>query len=345
MKVMHFHFGKDGGAEKFFVHLLNGLAERGVEQKVIIRPDRAWKKDIPASVEIIESHFRTASIDRLALPLRVRGIIERWKPDSVLGWMPKGAKLVPAVKGPLRLVRLGDYPTSLKKFRNIDIVVCNTPGIAAHVREMGWKRGIEVISNFTDPQRVAPVARATLDTPEEAFVISSMGRFVPRKGFDVLIRALAVLPEAYLWLIGDGEEEVNLRTLAEQVGVMERVRFAGWQADPRPYVAASDCFAMASSHEPLGNVVLEAWAQNIPVVSTKSEGPTWFMRDGVNGLMVDIGDHRGFAEAIARIRSDAGLRSTLVKGGARALQEQFSRAAVVEAYIRLFEGRKVVAAE
>src|SRR5690606_41243292 len=104
MKVMHFHFGKDGGAEKFFVHLLNGLAERGVEQKVIIRPDRAWKKDIPASVEIIESHFRTASIDRLALPLRGRAIIERSKPDSALGWMPTATKHVPALHGTLRLV-------------------------------------------------------------------------------------------------------------------------------------------------------------------------------------------------------------------------------------------------
>lgn len=336
MKVLHFHFGKDGGAERFFVHLLNGLAERGVEQKIVIRPDRIWKKDVPASVEIIESHFRTASIDRWALPLRVRGLIRNWKPDSVLGWMPKGAKLIPAVKGPLRLVRLGDYPTSFKKFRNIDVIVCNTPGIAAHVKAMGWTRGIEVISNFTDPERVAPVARASVDTPENAFIVSTMGRFVPRKGFDVLLRALAELPDAYLWLMGNGEEEGNLRALAQQLGVVDRVRFLGWQPDPRPYVAASDCFAMSSSHEPLGNVILEAWAQEAPVVSTRSEGPTWFMQDGVNGLMVDIGDHRGFAQAFARIREDAALRRTLVEGGTRTLEERFSRGAVVEAYMRLF---------
>ena len=46
MRVMHFHFGKDGGAERFFVHLLNGLAERGVEQRIVIRPGRNWKQKI-----------------------------------------------------------------------------------------------------------------------------------------------------------------------------------------------------------------------------------------------------------------------------------------------------------
>lgn len=339
MKVMHFHFGKDGGAERFFVHLLNGLAERGVEQKIVIRPDRAWKNNIHSSVEVIESHFRTASPDRFLLPLRVDALIKRWKPDSVLGWMPKGAKLVPGNPAPHRLVRLGDYPTTLKKFRNIDTVVCNTPGIASHVRAMGWKRGVEVISNFTDMERVAPFARSALNTPEKAFVISSMGRFVPRKGFDVLIRALAERPNAYLWLIGDGEQESNLRALAEQLGVDDRVRFAGWQKDPRPFIAASDCFAMASSHEPLGNVILEAWAQHVPVVSTRSEGPTWFMRDGDNGLMVDIGDHQGFAREIGRIQDDGEMSKKLVASGLRTLEQQFSADAVVRAYMALFASR------
>ena len=339
MRVMHFHFGKDGGAEAFFVHLLNALAERGVEQTIVIRPEREWKRDIPASVKVIESHFRTVSIDRIALPLRVSALIRQWRPDSVLGWMPKGAKLVPANPAPLRLVRLGDYPTSLAKFRNIDVVVCNTPGIARHVKDMGWTRGVEVISNFTSLERAAPVSRDALDTPQDAFVISSMGRFVPRKGFDVLIRAVAKLPGAYLWLVGAGGEEANLRTLAQQTGVADRVRFTGWQKDPRPFIAASNVFAMGSSHEPLGNVILEAWAQKVPVVSTRSEGPTWFMEDGQDGLLVEIGDHHGFADAISRIQGDAELAKALVAGSTRTLENRFSRDAIVDAYVALLGSR------
>ena len=345
MRVMHFHFGKDGGAERFFVHLLNGLAERGVEQRIVIRPGRNWKQKIDPSVEIIESHFRTASLDRILLPLRMAAMARSWKPDAILGWMPKGAKLVPNVEGPLRLTRLGDYPTTLKKFRNVDVVVCNTPGIAKHVRDMGWQRDMRVISNFTESVPAAPIARAELDTPQDAFVVSAAGRFVPRKGFDVVLRAVAKVPDAYLWLVGNGEEEGNLRKLADDLGMAERVRFAGWQPNPGAYVAASDCFAVASRHEPLGNVVLEAWAQDVPVVSTRSEGPTWFMRDGENGLLVDLDDHDAMADGIARLRNDAELATTVVAGGRRTLQERFSKEAITQAYIDLFARRDAGASD
>jgi glycosyltransferase involved in cell wall biosynthesis len=207
------------------------------------------------------------------------------------------------------------------------------------VKDMGWRREIAVISNFTEARKAVPVERASLDTPEGAFVISSMGRFVPRKGFDVLVRALARLPNAYLWLLGNGEEEANLKALAAELGVADRLRLAGWQADPGPFVAASDCFAMASSHEPLGNVVLEAWAQGVPVVATRAEGPTWFMRDGENGLMVDIGDHEGMAAAIQRLMQEPGLACALATGGERALEERFSRKAITDAYMDILRRR------
>ena len=141
-----------------------------------------------------------------------------------------------------------------------------------------------------------------------------------------------------------GEENDKLRRLADELGVADRVRFAGWQADPRPYIAASDCFAMASSHEPLGNVILEAWAQKVPVVSTRSEGPTWFMQDGVDGLLVPVGDHQAFADAFSRIRNEQGLAKTLVEGSERTLENRFSRDAVVDAYVSLLGSRRQRAA-
>lgn len=340
MKVLHFHFGKDGGAERFFVHLINGLAKAGVEQKIVIRPNRGWKKNIDPSIEVMESDFRTVSLDRILLPIRMRRLIREWKPESVLGWMPKGAKLVPDEPAPLKLVRLGDYPVSLEKFRNIDVVVCNTPGIAAHVKKLGWTRGVTVISNFTDLQKVEPAQRALLNTPDDAFVISSMGRFVPRKGFDVILRALAKLPDAIFWAIGQGEQEENLRKLADELRVTDRVRFAGWQADPRPFIAASDAFIAASSHEPLGNIVLEAWAQDVPVVSTRSEGPSWFMSDGKDGLMIDIGDADAMAQEVMRLRNDQSLAQKLVTGGRETLKRQFSEEGVVRAYMDLFGSKR-----
>lgn len=339
MKVLHFHFGKDGGAEVFFVHLVRALAERGVEQKIVIRPGRQWKSKIPSSVEVIETHYRTLSIDRIAMPFRMRALVRKWQPDCLLAWMPRAAKLAALVPARFRLARLGDYPKSLQKFLEMDGLVCNTPGIAKCVADLGWKREIKVISNFTSVEKAEPISRQRLDTPDDAFVVSAIGRFVQVKGFDVLVKAAAEVPGAYFWLVGAGEKEAELRSLADGLGISDRVRFVGWQSDPRPFVAASDCFAMPSNHEPLGNVVLEAWAQQIPVVSTRSEGPSWFVQDGTNGLLVDIKDHQGLAAAISRVRNDPDLAASLVANGTQTLEKQFSKSSIVDAYMALFGSR------
>lgn len=337
MKVSHFHFGKDGGAERFFVHLVNALARRGIEQTAVIRPNRVWRRDINAAVGVTESHFRNLSLDRVLLPRKVLRMARSSKPDALLAWAPRASELMPDYKGCIKVSRLGDYPTRLHYFKNTDVIVCNTPGIADHVRSLGWTRSVEVISNFTNTERVTPVDRRNVNTPEDAPVVMSMGRFVPRKGFALLTEAVAKLPGVYLWIAGDGEEMENVRKLAADLGVIDRVRFLGWQKDTRPYVAACDIFVMPSSHEPLGNVILEAWAQGKPVVSSRSEGPSWFMRDGDNGLLADIGDTDGFSRAIERLINDRQLTDRVVLGGQETLMGQFSEEAVANAYIELFK--------
>lgn len=339
MKVAHFHFGKEGGAERFFVHLVNALNEYGVDQKSVIRPNRSWQKDIEAASEVKLSNFRNLSTDRLLLPLYAKRLDTTWKPDVMFAWMPRACRLMPKNVSAKRVARLGDYPLRLNYFDNIDTLICNTPGIVNHVKDMGWDRGLEMISNFTYAKASNPVSRASLDTPEDAFVVTSMGRFVPRKGFDVLLEATNLHKNMYLWIIGNGEEEANLKALAKQLGVEDRVRFAGWQKDPNSFVKASNVFAAASNHEPLGNIILEAWAQGVPVVSTKSEGPSWFMSDNVDGLMVEIGDAKGFADAFEKLELDKTLCAKLVEGGKKTLEEKFSKKVITQAYINLFNNK------
>lgn len=336
MKVIHFQFGKEGGAERFFVQLVNAFARRGLEQTIVIRPGRLWRDEVHPSIDVIESNFRNLSLDRLLLPLKVKRLAETMKPNAIFSWATRASRLMPKHPSAIKLSRLGDYPTNLDYFKNTDVLVCNTPGIATHVKSMGWTRGVEVISNFTDDVRVSPIDRGALNTPESALVVMSMGRFVPRKEFPLLVSAVARIPGAYLWLAGEGDERANIEKTASELGVLDRVRFLGWQKNVRPYLAAADIFVMPSRHEPLGNVILEAWAQDRPVISTRAEGPIWFMRDGMNGLLVKIGDAEGLARAIGRLKDDAPLRDRLAAGGRETLMKQFSEAAIVDAYVKLF---------
>jgi glycosyltransferase involved in cell wall biosynthesis len=337
MRVHQYIFGKDGGAEKFFVHLVGALARRGVEQTAVMRWNRRWREDVEPHARVIQSNFRNLSADRILLPMKVLSMARKEKVDAIISWSTRGARLMPAYNGAIKLSRLGDYPTHLGYFKNSDILVCNTPGIADHVRKLGWKRGVEVISNFTDTTIVTPVSRASVNTPEGVPVVMTMGRFVRRKRFHLLIEAMVAVPDAFLWIAGDGEERAVLEALVRAHNMTDRVRFLGWQKDTRAYVAAADIFVMPSSHEPLGNVILEAWAQKKPVISSRSEGPCWFVRDGENGLLVDIDDVAGYTRAINQLIAQPQLAASIAEAGRNTLVGQFSEEAVANAYIELFK--------
>jgi glycosyltransferase involved in cell wall biosynthesis len=159
---------------------------------------------------------------------------------------------------------------------------------------------------------------------------------VRRKGFHTLIEAIDGLPNTFVWLVGDGEEHENLRNEAQNLGVLDRVRFLGWQKSPAPYLAACDVFCMPSVHEPLGNVILEAWGSGKPVVSSRSEGPTWFMKDERDGLLFDIEDAKQLRAALQRLRGNPQLIQQIADGGRATLNAQFSKQSVTDSYLKLF---------
>jgi glycosyltransferase involved in cell wall biosynthesis/GR25 family glycosyltransferase involved in LPS biosynthesis len=319
MKVLHIRFGKEGGAERFFVSLANAFGERGVEQHFIIRPSRTWEGLIEKLGPIWFNNYRYFSLSSFLLEWRVKRLIKTWQPDAVMAWMPRASRLIPNMDGPVKLTRLGDYPVHLRHFKNLDVLVGNQPGIATHSQDLGWDKPICTISNFARQVTPVPVSRGALDTPEDAFVISSAGRFVNRKGMDFLIRAAARVPNAYLWLIGEGKERDALEALAQSEGIAERTRFIGWVDEPIHYIAASDVFGITSRHEPLGNVVLEAWQAKVPVVATRSEGPSWYIVDGRNGVLTDIDDLDPFVAGLQKIKDDPAFGAKMVEGGSAQL--------------------------
>jgi glycosyltransferase involved in cell wall biosynthesis len=217
--------------------------------------------------------------------------------------------------------------------------VCNTPSIGDHVRKLGWTRGVEVISNFTDTtarHADRPCLRQHAGMRTGRY---DDGTLRPAQGFAPADQGRGGCPGVRIYgLPAMAKRWSNVRGWSSaEHGVMDRVRFLGWHKDTRPYVAAADIFVMPSSHEPLGNVILEAWAQKKPVVSSRSEGPSWFMRDGENGLLADIDDADGFSHAIERLINDRQLADRVALGGQETLMGQFSEEAVANAYIELFK--------
>src|SRR5208337_2463289 len=118
----------------------------------------------------------------------------------------------------------------------------------------------------------------TIGTPAGTPVLLVLARLQPAKGIDTAIRALAHIPDAVLWIAGDGPLLRDLQALADEVGVSSRVRFLGWRDDRSALLRAASLVLVPSRHEPFGNVVVNAWAHGVPLVATHSEGPGYLVR-------------------------------------------------------------------
>jgi glycosyltransferase involved in cell wall biosynthesis len=182
-----------------------------------------------------------------------------------------------------------------------------------------------------------PVDRAQFDTPDDARVVLALGRLHPNKAFDVLIEAMAEVPDAYLWIAGSGPLERRLKDHSATLGLDGRTRFLGWRDDAPALLAAADVMVCPSRHEPLGNVVLEGWAHRRPVVAAASQGPTELITDQETGLLVPVDRAGPMAEAIRACLDDADLAARLAEAGYDAYHRSFTRERVVQAYLDLFE--------
>jgi len=157
-----------------------------------------------------------------------------------------------------------------------------------------------------------PVRPATAPVPEELRTVNALwrtggpriltvGNLKPVKNHALLLRAFAMLPrpEARLMLLGQGQNEAALRALAAELGIAERVIFAGFHPDPAPFYATADLFVLSSDHEGFGNVIVEALSFGLPVVSTDCpSGPAEILEGGRFGRLVPMGDAAALAGAM-----------------------------------------------
>ena len=335
MRVMQIMAGASrGGAETFFVSLATALARAGLDQRAVIRsnPQRAAALDL-AGVPTAQAPFG-GHLD-LATGRILRREAAAFRPDAVLAWMQRAAAFMP--EGPfLKLGRLGGY-YDVKHYRRCDHLLCITPAIVEHVVARGWPRErAHYMPNFAEAEPGRAVDRGDLGTPEDAPLVLGIGRLHRNKGFDVLLRALALEPRAHLWLAGAGPQRAALERLSEQLGLSERVRFLGWRVDRGALFAAADLCVFPSRYEPFGTVSLEAWAYRVPLVAADADGPAGLVHPEEDAILVPREDPEALARAIARVIDQPELAGRQVEAGARHHAAEFTEAACVERYLRLF---------
>lgn len=181
-------------------------------------------------------------------------------------------------------------------------------------------------------QRKYPAAqsplRQKLGTPPGRLVIGAVGRLSAEKAFNNLIRATDNLIkhglDVELWIAGDGDARADLEALVKHLKLEGRVRLLGFWADTIELYHALDIFVLSSLREGLPNVVLEAMAMEVPVVSTRVAGVPRLITEGETGLLCPIGDIEGLTAPMRRLAGDAALRSRLAGAGRKHIEQSYS---------------------
>ncbi len=206
---------------------------------------------------------------------------------------------------------------------------------AFHARKAALVNGVGVdLSRFDQPVDRAAVRRA-LGLAEDTPVVICVGEHSVRKNHETVLRAVALLPQAHALLCGVGEKEAELRALAQELGIAQRVHFLGFRRDVPALLAAADVFMFPSWQEGLPVAQMEAMAAGLPCVVSRVRGNADLIHQGDGGYLRRPDDAEGFSHDLAVLLDDPALRARMGERNRREMQ-QYSLQAVLEQVTALY---------
>ena len=351
-----------GGAERDLLALLRGL-DRAKWSPIVACPGHGPLIDelkvlnvpvfpitFPAWRKVKDFPWRFPALIRLVWLVRtVKAAVIHvndlwWAPYGCLAAKLCGVPSVVLVRQNLESRRVHQY--YLDKADHV-VAVAKTAALVLHASGIPQQR-TRVIASGVDTKWFSQSrdrdGRACLGISTDSLVIGCLANVLAIKGHDLLIEAFSKVtrefPSACCLFVGreDGSPYGReVRTLADRLGLTDKIHFVGFQSDVRPYLAVMDCVALTSRSEGLPIALLEAMAMGKPVVSTRVGGISEVVEDGVTGLLVPPESSDSIAVALQTLLRDPTRRQEMGRAGRQRVLEQFDLNSTVEAFQHLYE--------
>ncbi|MCC6244307.1 MAG: glycosyltransferase family 4 protein [Gemmatimonadaceae bacterium] len=322
-----------GGAERVMMELCTGWIQRGYDVTLLTLSDGGDDfYRVPEGVARIAlglagvssspmhamraNVWRVASLRRALRDARPDAIVSFTDRTNVLTLLAARALQVPVVVSERIDPRRHNPGAAWRALRR-----ATYPGAAAVVvqteRVREWAEGVvarERVAVIPNPQRAIAGTPAPVGTRAPRMV--AMGRLVPQKGFDTLLRAFAHVsdsfPEWRLDIFGEGPDRDALEALATSLALGDRVLFAGRTVQGDAILREASVFVLSSRYEGFPNVLLEAMTAGCACVATDCDaGPAELLSPNTAGLLVPVDDVGALAESLRRVCSDTALRERL----------------------------------
>jgi len=289
----------------------------------------------PMGLEARTQGIRTESLDmRRGVPdprglIRLIRLVRAWKPDVLhshmvhANLMARAVRLfarVPVIVSTIHNIYEGG-PLWMAAYRVSNGLVDHMTIISEAAADRFVKEGIvprellTCVPNGVDTERfrqVAPGTREALRSSigvHDRFVWLAVGRFEIAKDYPNMLHAFAQVcqrdPNAVLLLVGHGSLQQETESLAQSLGLGDRIRFLGVRSDVPEVMAAADGYVMSSAWEGMPIALLEAGAAGLPIVATRVGGNHEVVRDGESGFLVPPRDSEALGQAMLRLMEQA----------------------------------------
>jgi glycosyltransferase involved in cell wall biosynthesis len=331
----------------------------------------AWPRRLGAQGAALAARAQwllTFLADGLPTALRIASVAKRWKADAI----HTNEQLLTNVAGILA-ARLAGVPcfshnrmfgVNARLARYFLPLVAHCFAISEFIRKDLILGGaspsrITVVYDGVDLDQFSPGAcaadvRREMGITPDRCVAGIFGRLVEWKGHEFFLRALALAlreaPSLFGMVVGDtsprgGPLMQRLKGLCRELGIGDRLVFTGYRTDVARLMSATQIVVAPSVEpEPAGLVNFEAMALSRPIIATRVGGIPELVADGVNGLLISVGDVAGFAEALVRLAKDRELAARLGGEGRRIVEQRYTARRYAEGvskvYDRILGGRR-----
>lgn len=363
-KVLFIHGVTEiGGAERELLLILERLQRRKIECAVVCSghgrlTQELRHRSIPLAIAPLPPWRKASSfLQRGSAIHELREVLRSIKPTLIhvndIWWVPQVLRAAKDLAIPkLAHVRQEIEANKVVQYQlgRTDCVLAVSRQIARSLQAAGVKEsGIEILYSgidcFSKSAQNASTMREQLGLPPDALVLGTVANLFPRKGYDVMLKALprivAAFPHVYYLMIGKGDDSWGhkLRRLSSKLAIADHVRFLGFQERVDPFLAILDLYVHPAVMEGFGIAVLEAMAAGNAIVATRVGGIPEIVADHVTGLLVQPNDADGLASAIIELLHDPSRRSQYAIEGRKRAETSFSIDAMMRKLLDVY--RKV----
>lgn len=328
-----------GGAERALLNILKYWPSQSILKPILVvrKLDGPYVVDIPKNinVEALETD-RSGLRASLYTIIRLAHLLRRYRPSAVVSFLSApsvffaikfsriNCRLIISLQNPIQKLSTDpDFSFIIRKsadsiirsiYRNSSGIIPIAPGIAHEIiSQFNLNTNlVRVVPNSADltliREKSSQKTHIKLDLPHEIPVIVSAGRLVYQKGMDLLIDAIGKINqkrECRLVILGKGKEHDKLQAQINKLSLQDKVTLAGFCENPWSIISKATIFVLSSRYEGFGNVLIEALACGVPVLSTRAPyGPEYILDNGLYGSLVEPNNSDALAKGIDELLSD-----------------------------------------